>query len=81
MKKTDTWTPQSNREREINGMSFDKQGNRGINAKKKSVYIRLFDDLIKFSVNDLWNNSFYRNKFKIEYDDDGYKQSIVSTLR
>jgi len=78
--KTTTWTPQSNRDREINGITFDHQGNKAINAKKKAQYLRLFEDMINSSVNDLFTNSFYRHKFSIVYGSDSCVQNILATL-
>lgn len=79
--KSRTRTPQSNREREINGMTFDREGNRGINKKKRSQYMRLFGDLIQLSIHELSNNIFYRKKFDIAYgNDDKYISSVISTL-
>lgn len=79
-KKIKTRTPQSNTDREINGMTFDRKGNRGLAVKKKTRYLRMFDDLIKCGVNDLFNNTFYREKFKIEYGSDNCVSSIISTI-
>jgi len=80
MKKLKIRTPQSNTDREINGMTFDREGNRGLAVKKKTQYLRMFDDLIKYGVNDLFNNGFYCEKFKIEYGNDSCVSSIINTL-
>ncbi len=69
MRKFHTWTPQSNTDREINGMSFDHTWQRWLNTKKKSQYKRLLNDLIVLSFDELYKNSHYKEKFKIEdYD-------------
>lgn len=80
-KKTEFWTPQSNTDREINGISLDSEWNKGLNRKKKSAYKRFFEDMATASVNDLWSNNYYRYKFKIEFGSDSCATSIISTLK
>lgn len=79
--KAKSWNPQSNTDREINGLTFDAEGNRGISKKKKSQYMRLFEDLLQYSIWDLACNSFYKNKFKIVCIDDNRILDILSTLQ
>ncbi len=64
-RKTNTWTPQSNTDREINWMAFDREGKRSLDNKKKSLYLRLLDDLAYASIWELSQNSFYEHKFKL----------------
>lgn len=80
LKKVKMRNPQSNTDREINGMTFDREGNKGLTAKKKARYLRMFDELITCGVNDLFNNPFYREKFKVKYDSDNCVPSIITTL-
>lgn len=80
-KKLHTWTPQSNTDRELNGMTFDHTGKRGIDKKKKSRYLRIFRDLHKFSIEELRQGSqFYRKKFKAGYRDEICISTITSVM-
>ncbi len=64
-RKYNTRTPQSNTDREINGMTFDSRGNRGIDKRKKARYMRLLDDLTSMSIDELRNSEFYKYKLKL----------------
>lgn len=79
-KKVKMRTPQSNTDREINGLTFDHTGKRALNAKKKSQYIRLLDDLISFSLHKLSDNKYYERKFKIERNKEDKSESIEKIL-
>ena len=80
-KKIKARTPQSNTEREINGICFDENGKRSLNREKQGAYRRLFRELFEKSVYELSENSYYARKFKLK---DNYEKSykiILSTLR
>ncbi len=76
LRKLKTWTPQSNTEREINWLTFDRNGNRALNKKKKSQYIRLLDDIVSLSLGELEDNKYYKKKFEINTFGEGYEKSI-----
>lgn len=79
--KTHTRTPQSNTEREINGLSFDKDGNRWICKKRRSQYMRLFKDLAKLSKKELGNKlSFYSFKLETHASDEVCKAKINNVI-
>jgi len=64
MLKVKTWTPQSNNDREINGMAFDNEGKRKLGKKKRAAYIRFFKDIYKKSLEELWENLYYRQELR-----------------
>jgi hypothetical protein len=74
--------PQSDREREINGLTFDHQGNRWINKKRREQYMRLFNDLIKLSKEELEQNRYYCYKFKMHMycPDDYISKAVVNNV-
>lgn len=61
--KTNMRTPQSDREREINGITIDENGNKWLNKRKRAQYMKIFNHLIKHSQDDLKRFTFYRDKF------------------
>jgi hypothetical protein len=62
-KKIHTRTPQSNTDREINGLVFDKNGKRSLNTKTQGIYKKIFNDLIKLEKNEIAYNHFYQQFF------------------
>lgn len=64
--KTKIWTPQSNSDREINGISFDKDGKQWVSKKKRSEYMRIFEDIARLSIDDIENHVYYRSRFKLD---------------
>ena len=62
--KLSTRTPQSNTDREINKLAFDKNGKRKLATKSKEAYSRLFNDLYTKTREELRENTHYRYTLK-----------------
>lgn len=77
-RKTKVWTPQSNSDREITGLSIDNDNQIWISKKKKSTYIRLFEDLKNMSLEELYLNDYYKKMFF--NDNELIKQKIFSKI-
>ncbi|MDD2536981.1 MAG: reverse transcriptase domain-containing protein [Candidatus Absconditabacteria bacterium] len=75
-KKIKVRTPQSNNEREINGICFDEKGNKSLNKQKQGQYKRLFRELFEKGIDELKNNSYYARKFKLGNNHEADLQSI-----
>ncbi|MDR0282670.1 MAG: hypothetical protein LBI53_05235 [Candidatus Peribacteria bacterium] len=82
LRKVKTRTPQTNDEREINGICFDKNGKKSLNRKKQSDYKRLFGDLLEGTTQELYDNAYYRKKFKMnERDNEIFYATVIATLK
>ncbi len=82
LRKVKTRTPQSNDEREINGICFDKHGKKSLNRKKQSDYKRLFGDLLEDTTQELYDNAYYRKKFKMnECNNEVFYPAVIATLK
>jgi hypothetical protein len=79
-KKTKHWTPQSNTDREINGLTFDINWNRWIDKKTRSRYIRLLNDLATFDLYELSSNAYYRVNLNTSRDNELIIETIINKI-
>ena len=73
--KTKIYTPQSNKMREINGVTYTPDGRRGVSQVKKAAFERLFRDLADILDETLIKNPYYAAQYGIK---GGWENKIVS---
>lgn len=66
-------------QREINGMTFDDDGSRGITKKKQSQFVRLLDDMLDLPLEEIRYHRHYKGKFGVK--NKNTDEELIATIQ